>query len=652
MKKNLPIAIIATSVLGLGSLSSCQDYTPYDSEVLVKTSFEDNFKKTFGEISPSQTWDLTTVIPRTWKYDVELSDAITRTHAGDQYHEANASSILRAKQPDVINSFTTEPDWAKAGWYEVKESTLDWMHEHLVEGRVNTNQGAPFTLHAPDNAFAIIPIYQGQAGLSWDLHLVDMTNNNDYKLWSKSEGIWRYQNDAWSKPDITNAGGHTINAERVLSRPIIIDAGKVNGDFFLYLDITVGTSGNQYALVGTAQCSNKGMMLSLQCPIPDGLNEFTGHDNSFCMIIGAEDADLTGSDWDMNDVVFLLVGYPNIPEVIEHYHKRYLCEDLGNTYDFDFNDIVVDVQQNSYYNAIINASGQAERVEDVGKRTQTATIEHICGSLPFQVTVGDYTFPAVSDPTDKNKTLDELGTVGTTRGTIEPLKGYNPEVSMPITGWDRNTNNISIAVADRVGSSVLTGAFGAENVIEEDAEKHIYRIDFPGTGDVPLIIAVDRMIPWMAEHEHIPVDWWKDGKFYDSSQTESSWITVYPLEHDGVIAILQHHVEHLRAGVVNEIEDFYNQTPGHAHLVQALDEGYKTLVIHFAEAVSGSYSLKTGENVLFRETTTFESTNELTITLSDVEINFIRQENGLKIPISVSSNVNVTSITATLPSGD
>lgn len=58
MKKNLPIAIIAISLLGLGSLSSCHDENLGVSEsVLKEKAFEDAFSKQFGKPDPNQSWD-------------------------------------------------------------------------------------------------------------------------------------------------------------------------------------------------------------------------------------------------------------------------------------------------------------------------------------------------------------------------------------------------------------------------------------------------------------------------------------------------------------------------------------------------------------------------------------------------------------------
>ena len=58
MKKNLPIAIIATSLLGLGSLTSCQDEDfDVQTAVLKEKAFENGFVKEFGQPSANQSWD-------------------------------------------------------------------------------------------------------------------------------------------------------------------------------------------------------------------------------------------------------------------------------------------------------------------------------------------------------------------------------------------------------------------------------------------------------------------------------------------------------------------------------------------------------------------------------------------------------------------
>ena len=224
------------------------------------------------------------------------------------------------------------------------------------------------------------------------------------------------------------------------------------------------------------------------------------------MIVGCEDAHLTQSDWDFNDIVFIIVGYPLIPDLVEYYHKRYLCEDLGNTYDFDFNDIVVDVDQTSYIQAYLETvdnTPQIVRRENIDKRQQYATIKHLCGTKAFQVTVGNYSFPAVTDPTNIDNTLDEL----TRTAGWNPVD-VNSSVTKEITGWDKDANNISIKVKGNSNNGVFSDPFGTDP-IEENEQEHIYKITFPGNGEVPFIIAVDQTVNWMDEYEHIPESWWK-----------------------------------------------------------------------------------------------------------------------------------------------
>ena len=58
MKKTLPIAIIATSLVGLGSLTSCHDEDfDVSTAVLQERAFEQNFIKEFGKPSANQSWD-------------------------------------------------------------------------------------------------------------------------------------------------------------------------------------------------------------------------------------------------------------------------------------------------------------------------------------------------------------------------------------------------------------------------------------------------------------------------------------------------------------------------------------------------------------------------------------------------------------------
>ena len=194
------------------------------------------------------------------------------------------------------------------------------------------------------------------------------------------------------------------------------------------------------------------------------------------MIIGCEDANLVGSDWDMNDVVFLIYGDPKIPQPIEIIDeeikevksKRYMIEDLGSTDDFDFNDIVVDVTQ-EIVKKLTTENGELVSTEEIS-RTQKATLRHLGGTIPFRLKIGD-------------KVFDEM----------EGQMDVNPDKEYEITGWDPDKNNISVAVR------------GANN-------GDIHELGFPGVGEAPMIIAVDTDVDWMEERVSITSEWFESIK--------------------------------------------------------------------------------------------------------------------------------------------
>ena len=140
MKKNLSIAIIATSVLGLGSLSSCQDSEVENIEqVAFQHGYESGFVKTFGNVDPNQTWDFTSYA----RHQRVINQNLTRD----------------------MTSYETIADGR--GWYYVEDATLDWMLNYLPEATDNRKQVTANVLRTEDKemTFEIVPLYQGRASL-------------------------------------------------------------------------------------------------------------------------------------------------------------------------------------------------------------------------------------------------------------------------------------------------------------------------------------------------------------------------------------------------------------------------------------------------------------------------------------------------------
>ncbi len=507
MKAILTRSLALLGLTSIFALTGCQDEDfGYTAEEI---SFNTNFQKEYGKIDPEQSWDFYRAKPRTAKFSPWMHGE-AETRAGiPGYTQTDASAIIKNSGSNA--------------YYDVLDETLDWMRANLVEEHNNTSVGEPFSLlPPPHNDFAIIPIYVGQHTMDVSLHLV--SDGKDYKIWSEWEGDTGVQvkDNATADWRTLKSNQNTLSAYDVQAKPIMINHEVVTKEFFFYLSIDKGHMKNEngysgyeysdgnYAITGTAQRSDEGMMLALGCPIPENISS-TGERQNEVMIIGCEDSDQANSDWDINDLVFLIVGYPDIPNLVEYTRKRYMCEDLGNTFDFDFNDIVVDVDQEIVKEAKISQDGtMIVFEEEAGSRKQYATIKHVCGTLPFQVKVGDFTFNKVYDPTDEDRTRQDLG-ASDTRGV-----NWNPDVCKKITGWKPEENNIWITVQDartNPDSYVFTDLFAA-SVENENAAEHIYRVNFPKDGTPPMILALDQSVQWMDENVHIPESWWKDGKIF------------------------------------------------------------------------------------------------------------------------------------------
>lgn len=500
---------------GLASLmlfGSCQDEDyGFSSEQIKKSQFAKNFEDEYGAIDPDQSWDLTHYMTRTSKYEDSMLDFLLGQEQG-QTRAADANGVIY-KNPE-----STDFGYYEGGYYVVEEQTIRWLRGFLKEGRNNTDLGTAFSMVAPDNKFAIIPIYQGFANMDWSLHM--SVNGVDTKLWTESENILVRNSDTedWSTVGTTYGTSQTIYSHQIKSKPILVDfSNSTVKDFSLYLHIDTGKDG--FAKAGTNQSSSTGMMLALSCPIPTNVGNTNGTPN-YAMVIGCEDSDLNESDWDMNDVCFLIIGYPYIPDRVSMTSKRYMCEDLGNTYDFDFNDIVVDVTEilREHYDPIAN-----DFVPTTAGKKQFANIKHLCGTIPLQVTVGDYTFPWITKPTNHAQTLTELQSDNSDHPVIRPVAENNesgvnwePNVIKEVTGWNTETNNIIVRVYTAEGDvnkDVFTDKFGEGlSVEEENADEHLYILNFPGRGESPLMLATDQTTPWKAEHEHIPVAWWQNGE--------------------------------------------------------------------------------------------------------------------------------------------
>lgn len=362
------------------------------------------------------------------------------------------------------------------------------------------------------------------------LHVwVKFTNPNPQKTTGKQLINFSASNQALrpsgsSDRNVSYFKGHTINRSDVTSKVMRIDASKLGREFSLYLETQYSDQYNQdFSKEGTKHRSNGDphMMLALHnfntsgAPIDFAQtlvdlkilseSEKSKASDYQYMVIGCEDANGPSSDWDYNDVVLLFVGLPKVPKIATNVvQKRYMIEDLGSTFDFDFNDIVVDVTQER-----ILTIGTGDYVDK-----QVVSIAHLCGTIPFDVHFKN------SD----NSTTSIFGKLmGQNDGDGTGGDGYDPKKDNNYINkyvktytseqpWDPNNNNIVVYVwPNAAGLTDVTGSGnsslyndGSNNLLDI---KNAQRIDFPKAGQFPYIIAVDQDINWMPELHSVPEAW-------------------------------------------------------------------------------------------------------------------------------------------------
>lgn len=481
------------TVMGI-AFTSCSKGISFDQEAAyeaadnkIRSEYESNFVKKYGEINPNQTWDYATMAPIS-SLGPSASAATTRgTRAGS-------------------------PTMTKGDDITIEGSVVSWVTTNLKAGANNYVKGSPFYMEVPDNPFHIVPIFQGQAGYYWQL-CMHVDGVGDKLIWEKGDIKYKNTaNESFKKPNDTgmteggNKSVYQVNAHTYSFTNYPKDAKMY---FFLRVwdnedDYTKWKSG-KHSVFNLLTWSYRSLdpriltslnyqMLALKgLQIPEAIkNDYSDEEVVF---IGCEDKEITQtSDRDYEDLVFMMYGKPVPP--ISHVDvetvttgKRYLIEDLGATNDFDFNDVVVDVveeyKNQIFYNFTANGQKVYDHKEELsGSRKQKAIIRAMGGTRDFTLTIGNKSWTKSEAGFDTKEMLN-TGWGGTEIDENKVLAEFD------VTGWNPNTNNISIEVERQGGNNGY------------------YTITFPKKGTIPMIVAtnITPLTQWQPEKQSVP-KWW------------------------------------------------------------------------------------------------------------------------------------------------
>ena len=467
------------AMVGLTFTSCSKDEFLYDSEAqqkILEAEYEANFIKRYGAIDPNQTWDFSTMQPT-----VSLPSS-------------GASVRANTRGETDSNDFTT-------GNMIVDKDVIHYFLSNLPKGNNNTPKGRVFKMYSTGKPFTIVPVFQGCASYYWELW-ISVAGLDDKKIWSKGEDF-EYREvgtDKWMKPGTGTDGMKREYGDLEVDAPTFTFSGIKTQNLPMYFYLKVwktysNMTGYEVYLKNQQEPNNTNYypvisssldnwMIDLQnatkpTNLPEG-NKVT--------IIGCEDATNSGSDRDFEDLVFMVYGNPvppteRVEEVIKSVTKRYMMEDLGETDDFDFNDVVVDVSNRkkiTYY-----YKGDATEYYDSKEETlpQQAIVRAAGGTLNFTLTIGETTWTK-SGPYAATSMLN-TGWNGAINPDAELAK-------FEVSGWDIDNNNVSVTVAKKNPNT---------------NENEVYEIPFPKAGKAPKIIAVGDDKEWMSERAGVPTEW-------------------------------------------------------------------------------------------------------------------------------------------------
>lgn len=472
------------SLLVFGSMSlvgvafmSCSKDIAFDSEAATQklvAEYDANFVKKYGAIDPNQTWDFATMQP-------VYSLPSTSTRAGETRGTGKAE--LKSTGTLTINGG--------------EGSVFNWLRRNLPAGQNHSEVGSPFKAVMSRTTFIVAPFYQGYATYFWELWV--NVDGNEYKIWEKYKDL-KYKGEGdtdWQPLDINGIPAGVVQVQA----PTYTFEATEGSQLFFLMKVWTGNNADDKHAKGKdpdkiLTSLESGNMRALQSE--NGLPKPSNVPNDyFKYLIGCEDG---APDGDFEDLGFLFYGPPIVEQedVEVRETKRYMMEDLGDTNDFDFNDVVVDVS-NVWIEHITRkedaSTGEFTYSRNVIEESkhQEAIVRAAGGIYDFTLTIG------TSKPWSKSQKLD-VPTMWNTgkQGPIEYTKVLD---KFEVTGWDKDDNNITLTVHFPDGDQSPVGP--------------VQTIVFPKKGTAPKMIAVDENKNWMNERQSVPgpedpEPWWKE----------------------------------------------------------------------------------------------------------------------------------------------
>lgn len=415
MKFWLPTLAVAAMSFGGCTSDDKHEYNPDYQVELDKEAFAANFVKQYGQVDAEQSWDLA---------------------------NPNEVYVLSASARQVQTRAKGKLQWITVSSFGHEFNISEGFNEAMEKEFSQFGDPEPCYFTFPAEGLRIVPVFQSNAN-NYVLHMVV---GEDY-----------FAQDIYICSNIMG-----INNNKQKAKAYTITGVEAGTPVSFYVVVFKGNKGYKVDIENFSTLKGGFKLAEVDAATAGNYKKGTMREKSSILACQFETKHGTAQ------LAFLMDGLAPVqkhqaPEkIVKVVSRRYLIEDLGSTDDFDFNDIVIDVEQR-----VVVENG----VE--GTPLQMATLRHLGGVLPWNIKIGDTWFSGA-----ENTML---------KGEI----GSDASVTKDVTGWNPEENNITVKVAGNQTGSVCL-------------------IPFPKKGEVPMVIAVDTYQQWMDERQSIPSTWWTE----------------------------------------------------------------------------------------------------------------------------------------------
>ena len=415
MKFWLPTLAVAAMSFGGCTSDDKHEYNPDYQVELDKEAFAANFVKQYGQVDAEQSWDLA---------------------------NPNEVYVLSASARQVQTRAKGKLQWITVSSFGHEFNISEGFNEAMEKEFSQFGDPEPCYFTFPAEGLRIVPVFQSNAN-NYVLHMVV---GEDY-----------FAQDIYICSNIMG-----INNNKQKAKAYTITGVEAGTPVSFYVVVFKGNKGYKVDIENFSTLEGGFKLAEVDAATAGNYKKGTMREKSSILACQFETKHGTAQ------LAFLMDGLAPVqkhqaPEkIVKVVSRRYLIEDLGSTDDFDFNDIVIDVEQR-----VVVENG----VE--GTPLQMATLRHLGGVLPWNIKIGDTWFSGA-----ENTML---------KGEI----GSDASVTKDVTGWNPEENNITVKVAGNQTGSVCL-------------------IPFPKKGEVPMVIAVDTYQQWMDERQSIPSTWWTE----------------------------------------------------------------------------------------------------------------------------------------------